>query len=200
MSHADLDEITGRDQLPEIFHTVKSEQLSPVHKRDPAAEFFCLIHVVGGENDRRIVLVEHLDLVPDLPSGIGIEADGRFIQEKDKRTVNECPDDLKFALHTPGERAYRHISTVGKTCHGQEFHDPVREDVIRNVLEFSVELKIIVCRKLDIARVVLGTDTDDRPDQLRIPGDVIIVDECLARCRGKQGREDPDKGTFPCTI
>src|SRR5208282_3345591 len=77
--HSNLYKISRRYQFPEVFKGVKSDQSATFHKSDPATEFFRLIHVMCGENDRRILLIEHHDLLPYFPAGLWIETNGGFI-------------------------------------------------------------------------------------------------------------------------
>jgi hypothetical protein len=56
--------------------------LALVDEGDPVAELLGLLEVVGGEQDRRALLVDPLDVVPELEPQLDVDAGGRLISAR----------------------------------------------------------------------------------------------------------------------
>ena len=72
----------GADARLERLGRVQHDDLPAVHDRDAVAELG-LVHVVRGHEDRRAFgLLQRVDVAPDRAAGLGVEADGRLVEEQ----------------------------------------------------------------------------------------------------------------------
>src|SRR5262245_45324303 len=69
--------------LEELSGRAEGRDLPEVHDRDPVALPLGLLHLVGGDEDRRPGLgAQELEPIPDDPSGRRVEAEGRLVEEQ----------------------------------------------------------------------------------------------------------------------
>ena len=79
-----------RDQFIDRPHL---QDVTVVHDRQPVAQDFGFLHVVGRQQDRPALALERQHEVPERPAGGRIEAGGRFIEEDEFRLVHEGQGD-----------------------------------------------------------------------------------------------------------
>ena len=63
----------------------------------PVGKVFCLIEVVGGQQDGRSFAFECIDEFPELPARFGVKAGRRFIKEQHVGAPNDAQGDIKSA-------------------------------------------------------------------------------------------------------
>ena len=93
------DDVAAEDVL-EPGRRVEGHELAVVHDGDAVAEEVGLLHVVGRQDDRHAGLfVELADVLPDVAARLGVEAQGRLVEEEDLGPVDQAAGDLEAALH-----------------------------------------------------------------------------------------------------
>ena len=65
----------------------------------PVAEALGLFHVVGGVEHREAVTPEHLDGLQDLVAALGIDTDRGFVEDQQRRAVQQAGGDVGTPLH-----------------------------------------------------------------------------------------------------
>ena len=75
----EADHVAAWDRLLELRRRPQRDHPAVVHDRDTRAELVGLLHVVGGQEDRRTALVVAADQVPEEKPRLGIEARARLV-------------------------------------------------------------------------------------------------------------------------
>ena len=88
MSEMDLYEIDWPELFLVVGDGVEDEKLPPVDVRDAVGELLRLLHVVSGQDDRRLS-GEPSNGVRDEDATLGIEPGLGFVEKEDLRLVNE---------------------------------------------------------------------------------------------------------------
>ena len=70
---------------------------------DVLAQGLRLLEVMGGQQDRRTLLVQQPDVVPEIVAELDVDAGGRLVEDHQQRFVQEGPGEQQPALHAPGE-------------------------------------------------------------------------------------------------
>ena len=70
---------------------------------EAVAELLGLVHVVGREHQRRALLLEPEQPVPQDVPRLRVEAGRRLVEQQDARVVDEGARDREAALHAAGE-------------------------------------------------------------------------------------------------
>ena len=75
-----------------------------IDHRDPVAQLFGLIHLVGGQHDEPALALEREDDVLHHPRVDGVESGERLVEDDDLGVVEERRHDLHLLLHPLRER------------------------------------------------------------------------------------------------
>ena len=100
----------GGDARPQLIHRAVGQNASLADDHDAAAEHLDIVHVVGRQDNSCLPLpVDSFDEVAHRQFGDGIQADGRFVQEEQRRIVQESGNEIATHALTETELAHRHI-------------------------------------------------------------------------------------------
>ena len=148
-----------------MFHGIIQNDLPVVHDDDPLTELFNISHVMAGQKDRCVVLPVHLpDQVPDLLFHHRIQPDGRLIQEKHLRPVDQGRHDLTADALSQRKIPHRRIDKLMQLESLRQLTDPVFHLFVRNVIDCTEETEIIIGRQM---RPKLFLLAEHRPDLVR---------------------------------
>ncbi len=100
--------------------------LPVVHDCKPVAEALGFVHVMRGQQHRAAGFLKRANDVPKLPSALGIEASGRFIQEKHPGRSNQSGRHRKPLPLPAGELSHPGISFFPQLQSIQHFTCPPR--------------------------------------------------------------------------
>ena len=91
-----------------------ADDLALVDEGDPVAELLRLLQVVGGEQDRRPLLVDPLDVVPELEPQLDVDAGGRLVEDQQARPVHHRPGQDQPPFHPAREGAGAFVALLGQ--------------------------------------------------------------------------------------
>ena len=171
----------GPDARLERLGRVQHDDLPSVDDRDAVAELG-LVHVVRGHEDRRpFALLQRSDVAPDRAAGLGVEADGRLVEEQHARRVHEAAGDLQAPLHAAGERQHRLVAPVGQVDHLEHLVHPGRDGAAVDAVQLGVQAEVLRRGELAVERRVLEHEAD-------VPADVVaLADDVEAAHPGGAG-------------
>jgi len=132
---------------------------------------------VGREEDGDVLLLlELVDVVPDIGTGLGIEARGGLVQEQDLGEVDQSPRDFRAPLQSPGQGADRRVR------HSSMSTSPRTNWILSLSLRFghgievAMELQVLAHRELGVQGAFLEHDSDVLADLGLFRGHVVPVD------------------------
>ena len=172
----------GPDARLERLGRVEHDDLAAVHDRDAVAELR-LVHVVRGHEDRRALgLLQCTDVAPDRAAGLGVEADGRLVEEQHARRVHQAAGDLQAPSHAAGVRLHRRVTAVPEVDHLEHLAHPRRDDLGVDAVELGVQAEVLLGGEVAVERRVLEHEAD-------VPADgVALADDVEAAHAGGTGR------------
>ena len=86
----------------------------PADQGDLLAESLGLLQVVGGEQDRRPLLVKAADVAPELVAQLDVDPGGRLVEDHQARLVQKRPGKEQAAAHPSGELRRAHVALRAK--------------------------------------------------------------------------------------
>ena len=190
---AEADDV-GADHALEGVGGVERHQLPLVDDGDAVA-VLGLLHVVSGHEDGDGVLPLQLDyVVPDVLAGLGVEADGRLVEEEDVRVVEHAAGDLEAAPHAAGVGADDGVAAVPEVDDAERFFDARGVLFAGHVVDVGVEAHVLVGGEAVVEGRVLEDEADGLADGVPLGGDVVAGDSGAAGGRAHEGAEDVDGG------
>ena len=149
-----------------------------VDDSDPVAETVRLFHVVRREDEGRPHLpTEAFDVVPDVLPGLGVEAEGRLVEEDDWRMVQKPPRNLEPSLHPPGESLDEGVLALLQVDECEKLLDPVRADRLRHPVQPCMQLEVLSGGERGVNRRLLEDNPARCADFGRLSGNVEPIDE-----------------------
>jgi len=141
---------------------------------------------VGGQDYGDPLLLVHLqDVPPDVPSGLGVKAEGRLVQKKDVRVVHQPPGDLQPPLHPPGVVLHQDVRLLGQVHQLQDLGDPRLAGLSIHPVHPAVKVQVLAAGELAIDGGVLEDDSDGVSNRVPLPFYIISPDGGPS-CRGPQ--------------
>src|SRR5438128_2560337 len=174
--------------LDESVGWLHRQDRAMVHDRDPVAEGLSLIHVVGGEDNGPPLGTDGLRQLPEVPSGLWIEAGRRLVEKKDLRLVHKGGRDAEPLLLATGQRAHVRTSLFGQVHLLEDGHG-----VDRPLVEGGEQVEELQQVQTVEERRRLQLHADDVLDLLGIPADVDPTHHGLAVVGAAQALEDLDR-------
>ena len=163
---------------------------------DPHAvgELVRLLQVLRGQEDRRAVVVQGLDLLPDRLAADRVEAGGRLVEEEDSRLVDERGRQVEPAAHPARVGADAPIGRVVDV-------NPVEQRVgallalgARKSVQGRLKPDELAAGHERVERRLLERDADRLADLARL-GDDVVARDLRGAARGAQERgEHADRG------
>ena len=83
-----FDDVFTADGCDELLRSAKGDDLAMIHDGDAVAEALSFVHVVRGENNCAPSLSELVDEVPEMASGLRIEAGCRLVEKENRGGMN----------------------------------------------------------------------------------------------------------------
>jgi multiple sugar transport system substrate-binding protein len=161
-----------------------------------------LVQVVGGEEDRHAVLGPRLgQVLPEVATAGGVEADARLVEEEHPGPVHQAAHDLQLALHAAGEGLHGFAQFARDAEQGGELLDLIavgaghgaegRAERVEPV-EHGVEADVLLGREVLVQTRFLEDDADLAPHRRRPGRQVVAGDADAATGRGEGGGQDGD--------
>src|SRR5215217_9359706 len=154
-----------------------------------------LVHVVGGdEHGDLLAAVQLLQVVPDGGAGLGVQADGRLVQEQHPRRVQQAPGDLQPPPHAAGEGLDQVAAAFPEVDHGQHLLAAVGGGGPVDAVQLAVEAQVLLGRQVGVEGRLLEDQADVAANLVPLAGDVEAGHRGRAGGRLGQGAEDLDGG------
>ena len=116
----------------EVLARPLGDDLAVVDEGDPVAELLGLLDVVGRQQDRRPLLVDPLDVVPELEPQLDVDAGGRLVEDQQPRPVHHRPRQDQPPLHPAGERPRPFVALLGQREGLEQFLGPLAPLALRH--------------------------------------------------------------------
>ena len=105
---------------------IDGDDLAPRDDRDSVGQELGFFHVVGREKDRLPAVLESLEHIPDLASGVRVEPGRRFVEKDDLGIVDQRGGDPEPLLEAAGEGVELSVGFVAQVG---EVHQRVDVDL-----------------------------------------------------------------------
>ena len=171
-----------------------------VHQCHTIAETLCFFHVMRGQQNGQIFLIQFSQKIPHLSSGKSIHSGCRFIQKQDFRFCQKCATDHQLTLHSTGELTDCTLAEFDKIAEFQKFLcsclDFFSRHEIKTPLVFHDFIHIHI-----LAHGILLSDHTDFSFQVRaLSRKLLTIYENLTFCRKKKGWEQADGRCLACSV
>ena len=167
--------------------------LPRVDDYDPIRVGLRLCSVVGGEDDRHAAAAEAVDQIPDRVGRIGVQSQGRFVEEEQVGVVQEGAGEIETAAQAAGEGAAEVVGAVVEVGRLQQFVDPRRALAAGQIEKLSVQLESFAHGHQIVAAGLLEDLSDSPPQAVA----VNVVEEADAAALGNQFAADQlEQGRF----
>ena len=143
---------------------VAGDDAPAVHDRDPVAELLGLLHVVGGQDDRRTAGPDPADGVPEVAAGLRVEPGRRLVEEDDAGVVDQGQGDREALLLPARKLVDQAGALLLEPDHRQQVVDPRLGG--GHVVEPGEELQQLGGRQVVEERRRLKLDADDPADRV----------------------------------
>src|SRR4029453_2866575 len=157
-----------------------------------------LVHVVGGdEHGDLLAAVQLLQVVPDGGAGLGVQPDGRLVQEQHPWGVQQAPGDLQPPPHAPRIGLDQVATALPEVDHGQDLLAALGRRGPVDAVQLPVEAQVLLGRQVGVQGRLLEDQADVAPDLVALPGHVEAGHPGRPGGGVGQGAEDLDGGRLP---
>src|SRR5215211_2056095 len=154
-----------------------------------------LVHVVGGdEHGDLLAAVQLLQVVPDRGPGLGVEADGRLIQEQHPGRVQQPPGDLEASPHAAREGLDQVATALPEVDHGQDLLAALAGGGPVDPVQLPVEAQVLLGSQVGVQGRLLEDEADVAAYLVAFGGHVEAGHPGRALGGVGQGAEDLDGG------
>src|SRR5947209_4043731 len=178
---------------------VEGDDLAHVHDGDTVT-VLRLVHVVGGQEDGEVLLAAKLvEVLPDRSPGLGVQADGRLVEEQHPGRVEQAPGDLEPSLHPARERLHVLVPTVPQPDELQDLAHADLQLVGWDAVQLAVEAEVLGRGEVAVEGRVLEDEADLPADVVPLGHHVVPRHLGTAGCGAQQGAQHVDGGGFAGT-
>ena len=172
-----------------------------VDDRDALRHAIRFVHVVRREEHRHLLrLVQIPDLRPELVPALGVEAEGRLVEEDDLRRVQEAARDLEPPSHAAGELLHQRVAAIPELEEPQQPLAALEPDLAGHVVEQRVHLHVLPRGQVAVEARILEDDAELRPGGVRVRRRIQPVEPHRAARRPEQRRHHLDRGGLPGAV
>ena len=177
-------------RLLQRLRRIEREQLAAIDDADAVAVLH-LLDVMGGDHDGDAALgAEAPQIAPDALARLGVEADGRLVEQQDLGIMDQRAGDLEPALHARGQRAHRLRRPVGELDEVQHLLDAVAPQLARHAEDEAMQLEVLAHRQAVVEARLLEDDAEPPAGGERLSRDIGTADQRDAAVGRQDGAED----------
>lgn len=143
------------------------------HDEDVIGEVVCLLHVVGGYDDRAAFL-KLLDDVPDEFAHFGVHTSSWLVHNNEVGTAKQTNRQGNSTFHAARERFDLAVDVVSEVHLSKTSLNLLLE--VLNLLELSIQLHMVVSCQILPKEVELRADSDLPSDLVHVFVDVVAAD------------------------
>ena len=155
--YADIDALKA--ELKKIFKN-KVIPGQPTTKADPVTESLSFFHIMSGQKNRQILLVQLFQKIPHLPAGQGIHAGCRLIQKQNLRFCQQSTADHELSFHAAGQLSDRTSPIINETAEIQQFFRTLPDLLDRHIIKSSLIFHNLIHGHILPHGILLGDDTE----------------------------------------
>ena len=153
--------------VDELARRALGHDLRLVHHHEVVAQLLRLVHVVGGDDERRPAALQLVEPLPEEVPRLRVEAGGRLVEDDELRLVDERAGDREAPLHAAGQRLDLVLRALVELDELEQLVGPLVGDVARDVEVARVHLEVLAHRELGVEVVDLRHDAEPRLDLAR---------------------------------
>ena len=152
---------------------------------------------MGGDEHRGAPLVEDPDDVPEHMAGLCVEPGGGFVEEKNRRLVDERAQDYGLPLPSSGEVAGEPVQERGEADDVAELHHPGLQLLAGDAVQHTLGNDVLADGDVHVEGQVLLADPDELPGAPGIHGHVVTVYDDPPGRGPAHGRHGAGSGGLP---
>ena len=160
----------------------------------PIAELLGLIHVVGGEHQRRALLLQAEQPVPEDVARLRVEAGGRLVEQQDAGVVHERARDREAALHAAGQVVDLGLRALGQLGELEQLVGALADVGARQAEVAPVDEQVLADLELHVEVVGLRHDAELGADLGAVLVRVQVQDGQVAAGARRDRAHHPHRG------
>ena len=197
--HFDFDRFAAAVVGEEAFDGVQGEDFSLVHDRDTVAEALGFFHVVRRVEDGEAFFFEAGDVFEEVVAGLGVDADGGFVEQDDFRAMNHGGGEVEAAEHAAGVALRAVFASVPEFDQFEGFFDASSEVGAAEAVEGAEEMDVFLAGQFEVECGGLRGDADLAAD-FGFGGIGLAVDRDHAAGGREVADHHPERGGLTGTV
>ena len=151
----DLDRLAADVLGDELRRRAGRDRAALGHDHDGVGEALGLLDVVRRHQDRDALGAQRVDQRPQLLAHLGIEPDGRLVEQHEPRTVHERPRDQQPPPHAARQLVGARVAAVAQPRHLERALDRVLALAARDPVEVREDAQVLLDRQRRVEVVEL---------------------------------------------
>ena len=119
----------GAELLDQCARRITGDHPAAVHDGDAITQLLGFFHIVGRQDDRRLLVADVADRLPEGAPGGWIEPGRRLVEERDPRRIDERQSDGQSLLLPSGEGVDARATLLLEPDQRQQTFNPRRRGV-----------------------------------------------------------------------
>ena len=185
-------EHVAADVALELVGGAERDHLPVVDHGDAIRQAVGLVEVLGGQEQRRAVVDELGDELPEVDARARVEPGRRLVHQQDPRTPDEARAEIEPAPHAARVGADEPLGGVGEAEAGERIRRAHLRVPAAQAVQLPHHLEVLAPRERLVDRCVLACEAEQPSRVLRSRDDVDAVDARRARVGDQQRREHAD--------
>ena len=151
------------------------QQAAGDHEAQPGAAD-CLIHVGRAHDHPGALRQQADDQLPEVLPRDRVHAAGRFVQQQERRTMDQRTGQPQLLFHAARKRAGPTVLEPGQPDETQQLARPVSQGAAFDAPHRTEEHQVFIHRQVAVERETLGQIADTRAGLLGMPGHIVSQD------------------------
>src|SRR4051794_13492281 len=161
---------------------------------DAVGQLIGLLEVLRREEDRRPLVAQPPDLLPERDPARGVEACCRLVEEQHLGRMDQRHREIEPPAHPAGVRADPALRRLAEPDAIDQVRRPVAHVARRDAVQRRLELHQLTAGHQHVQRRLLQRDADPLAHEVRLGRHVVAGHERAPAGRAQQGDEHPDGG------
>jgi len=148
------------------------------------------------DDGHRAVLIEFLDVIPDMTPRLGVQPERRLVEEQNPGPMDKPSGDLQPPLHAPRILLDQGRGFIFKVDQAEHLADPGRPLGLAEAVHHGMELQVFPPGELAVEGRVLENHADRAPHAVPVARDVESRHLGRSRCRLEERGQHVDGRGF----
>ena len=177
------------------------DDFTVINDSDSLCDAGGFVHVMGGEKDGYAFgFVDMFDVVPELVAALGVEAEGRLIEEENLGNLEEAAGDFQAAFHAAGKGFDEAVAAVPELEKFEQLFGAFGAETAGDAVEDAVNVHVFAGGEFVVETGILEYDAEAFARFVLLFGRIEAVEREAVAGGFQQRREHLDRGRFACAV